>query len=124
MRRVPALLLLSAFSLALIGPVFSADADADLPACCRRDGKHHCAMMTAEPVSSGVTVKAAAAKCPFFPKGGAVLPHSGAAMISGARPAGEPIPSHTAAVVRAIAGYSFRSNRSHQKRGPPNLLSI
>jgi hypothetical protein len=45
MYRLSAILLSAFFSFSLISPaVFAADPDASLPACCRRDGKHHCAV--------------------------------------------------------------------------------
>jgi hypothetical protein len=49
MRRLLAALLLLAFASPLVLPLFAATADpeASLPACCRRPGHHHCAMMMA-----------------------------------------------------------------------------
>jgi hypothetical protein len=44
MRRALALLLLAVIGSPLITPLLFASARADLPVCCRRDGKHHCAM--------------------------------------------------------------------------------
>jgi hypothetical protein len=44
MRRTIALALTMIFSWMLIGPAFGPDADANLPPCCRRNGKHHCMM--------------------------------------------------------------------------------
>ena len=37
------MLLLALFSFSLISPaVLASDADSKLPACCKRNGKHHC----------------------------------------------------------------------------------
>jgi len=129
MRRVPAILLVFLFSFPLIGPALFVDDDANLPACCRRDGKHHCAMMgmmdrdMAESPSSGPAVAALRTTCPFFPGGGAVLPHSGAALLAARQAAGVSIGCRFAARVQAEAGHRISFSRSHQKRGPPILLS-
>jgi len=49
MRRLLAVALLLAFTSPLVLPLFAAtvDPEASLPACCRRHGHHHCAMMMA-----------------------------------------------------------------------------
>jgi hypothetical protein len=44
MRRALSLLLLAVLSFPLIAPALLARNSADLPKCCRRDGKHHCGM--------------------------------------------------------------------------------
>ena len=126
MRRVPAILLVFVFSFSLIGPALFVDAESNLPACCRRDGKHHCGMMAqdmAPTPSSGAAVDALRAKCPFFPSGGAVLPQPGAALLAASQPAGISIVSQIAAPAQAEAGYRISLNRAHHKRGPPTLLS-
>jgi len=124
MRRVPAILLVFVFSFSPIAPALFSDAESNLPACCRRDGKHHCNMMggmTAAP-SSGLAVDALRAGCPFFP-GGAVVPSPAAALLAACQPAGVSIVSQIASRAQADAGYLISFNRSHQKRGPPSLLS-
>jgi len=126
MRRVPAILLVFLFSFSLIGPALFVDDESNLPACCRRGGKHHCAMMDrdmAPTPPSGVAVDALRTKCPFFSNGGAVLPHSGAAILAACRTAGVSIVIQIAKPAQAEAGYRLSFNRSHHKRGPPNLLS-
>jgi hypothetical protein len=126
MRRVPALLLVFLFSFSLIGPALFVDSESNLPACCRRDGKHHCGMLDrdmAETPSSGLAADALRAKCPFFPNGGAVLPHSGALLLAASQPAGISIVSQIGTPGHAEAGYCISLNRSHRKRGPPSLLS-
>ena len=78
-RRTLAIALLALFSFSLIGPVaFASDPESNLPACCRRAGKHHCAMLTAEVgASSGPSIQAS--RCPYFPQGSGAtaLPHTG-----------------------------------------------
>src|SRR5579872_5652376 len=66
MRRISAILLLALFSFSLIGPLsFAQDAESNLPACCRRGGKHHCAMTTVRSESSsGPALQTA--RCPLF----------------------------------------------------------
>lgn len=126
MQRVPAILLAFVFSFSLIGPALFVDDESNLPACCRRNGKHHCGMMAedmARGPSSGAAVDALRTRCPLFPTGGAVLPHSGAAVLAACRTAGVSIVSQIAGPAQAQTGYRRSFNRSHQKRGPPGLLS-
>lgn len=128
MRRVPAILLVFLFGFLLMGPGLFVDAEANLPACCRRDGSHHCAMMDmdrgeAPAPSSGPVVRARVARCAFYPTGGALLPHSGPALVAAAQPVHGPILHQLAVQAQAEAGYRVSLSRSHQKRGPPHLLS-
>jgi hypothetical protein len=44
MRRVPAILLVFLFGFSPIASALFVDDQSNLPACCRRDGKHHCGM--------------------------------------------------------------------------------
>ena len=129
MRRVSAILLVILFSFSLAGPALFQDAESSLPACCRRDGKHHCGMAdrdVADAVqmpSSGPSVDALHGKCPFFPNGGALVPESGPALLAASQTAGVSIVSQAANPAQVEAGYRIFFNTSHQKRGPPSLLS-
>jgi hypothetical protein len=62
MRRVLASLLLAIISLSLLTPVLLANASSELPACCRRFGKHHCSMPSSPSPAGGVAINAS---CPF-----------------------------------------------------------
>jgi hypothetical protein len=129
MRRVAAILLVSLFSFSLIAPALFADAQSNLPACCRRDGKHHCGMLAqdmadmAEAPPSGPAVDALHAKCPFFPNGRAVVPSPEGALLAASQPGRVSIVRRIVVPARAVAGYRISFNTSHQKRGPPSLLS-
>jgi hypothetical protein len=65
LRRISAILLLALFSFSLIGFAFQPDSDSNLPACCRRNGSHHCSL-AAHKRSSGVGFSASG-QCPMFP---------------------------------------------------------
>lgn len=111
-RRIPAILLLGLFSFLLIEPAVLAENDSRLPACCRRDGLHHCSRTNAQgPFVQGV--------CPAFPKTGAAPAYSKTIIVRAVRaafvglitfPAGR---AQTALLCRA--SYS----RARQKRAPP-----
>lgn len=70
-RRALASVLLSLLSFPLISALLLANTLQDLPACCRRAGSHHCAMMQQEDAVSdadgAATLKAVSSKCPLFP---------------------------------------------------------
>ena len=62
--------LLASLLLPLFVPFFSLGSETTMPACCRRDGKHHCAMSARlqEPVqgtASGPIASAATPDCPY-----------------------------------------------------------
>lgn len=74
MRRAFSILLIFTFSLAPLAATLQADDESRLPACCRRLGKHHCAM--SERIAAQMMALAskswplvtAPAHCPFFPR--------------------------------------------------------
>ena len=75
MRRLLATLLLTIFSYSLISPaLFASDADSKLPACCRRNGAHRCAMSMNQSGQSSGPVRAG--RCPSFPECARAVPAS------------------------------------------------
>jgi hypothetical protein len=66
MRRVLACLLLVLISLSLVSPALASAAKPDVPACCLRNGKHHCEM-GAEVSTNGKP--GLRADCPFRTQG-------------------------------------------------------
>jgi len=132
MRRVPAILLVILFSFSLIGPALLVDAESNLPACCRRDGQHHCRLMgrlmggpmgreTAP--ASGAAADAPHVHCPFFPSGGALVPDGRAVLPAASRSARVSIVRYAAIPCHAQGEYRISLERAHGKRGPPSLLS-
>jgi hypothetical protein len=123
MRRIWAILLVAAFGFSPIAPaVFASDPDSKLPPCCRRGGKHHCAMMANQAASpSGPSLQAD--RCAVFPAmlaipaGPAVnLPGVAAAIFAGWL-------GHPAVCPPTEAPSRISYSRAGQKRGPPILLS-
>jgi len=107
------------FSWMLIAPLFAFDADANLPPCCRRNGKHHCMMRMMERCGGqqkGFT--SVSEKCPCFP----VSTCAGQSPIFKPEAEGQfyaDVVRHPALAPQSEALCRISSLRSHQKRGPP-----
>ena len=123
MRRLLAISLLMLFSFSLISPLLATDAlEASLPACCRRAGKHHCAMQIADS-EQGRNIGIVAEKCPYAPAAPAVMhlsvfaPPAAEAVFAG-------LVGHPAVHAQTAAQYRISFDRSRQKRGPPSLILL
>jgi hypothetical protein len=110
------------FSFLLAAPVLLADADSNLPACCRRLGLHRCALVTtlAAPVS-GPSVQAAT--CSSFPGARAVPVQAKAGVHKASQGVVSSLAAHATEREQTEARYRVSFNRSRQKRGPPALFS-
>ena len=122
MRRLLSITLLVVFLFPIAAPLFALSTS-DIPACCRKGGKHHCAM-SAEDRAALDTFNNAAPQlaptpdsCPFAPRSTAAHTANFALATN---------PATTAAITTArnrIAQTRSRQRlaqiRSHQKRGPP-----
>jgi hypothetical protein len=123
MRRVWAILLLAMFSFSLIEPTaFAPDPDSKLPPCCRRDGKHHCAM-TADQVASSSGPSLRADRCAVFPVAQAIPARQAVSLpgVAGVVFAG--LLSHPAVTSQTEALCRISYSRAGQKRGPPAPLA-
>jgi hypothetical protein len=121
MRRSLAFLLAIVISWLLVLPVFAVSTAAKLPACCRKNGKHHCQMMETSSRADD-SLSALKEKCPCFPQA------SPANHVETFRPATRQavfagLVSHPACSPQTEAGYRASYYRSKQKRGPPIFLS-
>jgi hypothetical protein len=129
MQRFGAILLLLVFGSFLSAPLLAATSDpySNLPACCKRSGKHHCMMrMTMERNLETTQVAAPADKCPFFPHSiliPSLLNHPFVVQRFGLFYAA--VQSHPAYHAQTEAQRRISFDRAKQKRGPPaeSLLS-
>jgi hypothetical protein len=121
-------LLIALFSFSLIGSAVFASPSGNLPECCRRDGKHHCAMMIAmandqEDSPSGSAFKSVPEKCPFYPKAGALPSVSKTVVPQPSQKLIAAVVSYPAVIAQAESRYRVSFSRSRQKRGPPSVHS-
>jgi hypothetical protein len=122
MRRVFSSLLVALFSFSLIAPaVVTSNTSAKLPACCLRDGKHHCGLASHAQVPAGPSV--AAARCPLFPVASAVPASQAAGLpgISRVIPSGLLRYRVSLSRVEGLSRISY--SQAGQKRGPPVFFS-
>jgi len=95
--------------------------DSDLPACCRRNGKHHCMMSMAERSESANRAPAVSGppeQCPYYP---ATIPGVlGNLFVASAREK-NPLPhiEQCVASTQLPAILAVRAENAHLKRGPP-----
>jgi hypothetical protein len=125
-RRFISISLLLLFTLPLVSPLFAAStADASVPVCCRRDGRHHCMLSLAAPHSSsgdtGTRIASLHERCPYnltapLAINLSFVPDEILTTISAGSVGTSACPAETEVCVRSCF------NRSHQKRGPPSLL--
>jgi hypothetical protein len=119
LRRFSAILLLALISLWLLSPAIGSGSDANLPACCRLNGKHHCSMQMGGGASQSGAGFKANGKCPMYPP--AVLSSCGSfgVHIPRAVPAISPDRGRIFRTERDQSGLRIFRARAHQQRGPP-----
>ncbi len=123
MRRIVSIALLAVFSWQFAAPAFSPDAEANLPPCCRRHGKHHCMMSRMVRQESGhPAFTRVTEKCPYGPASvtaahtSAYQPRADSSFYTGS--------GSQSAVAPPTAPFAVNTFlRGHQKRGPPFLLA-
>jgi len=124
MRRTLAMALLAvlvmpAFVSLLVLP--NSKPDSLLPPCCRRDGKHHCAMMAMmERASQEPTFRQVPAACPYR-SASMTLAHSFSFYPPASFTFYAAVTNHPAIHEQAVLNRLVSRARSHQKRGPPVL---
>jgi hypothetical protein len=124
-RRVLTFTLLLLFSLPLMSPLLAltAGSDANLPACCRRNGAHHCTQLTrpADTSAPGINLSATPQHCPTYPavvtqaRHGDLAFHDASLIFAG-------IVSHPTIKPQTQARARVALDISRQKRGPPTDL--
>jgi hypothetical protein len=115
---------LAAIGFSLIAPGLSLDAESNLPGCCRRNGAHHCTMNTDEAASnSAMSPQAIRQTCPSFPVAVTLLARFDVATLRPSAAIFAALLSHPSIQFQTEARYRVSFSRSHQKRGPPAILS-
>lgn len=129
LRRLLSIAILLVIAAPAIAPLFvlSATTGRDVPACCRRNGKHHCMMLEAQRAAMADgrehVVSLVREKCPFQPKASPAtrslqtIADADSAVLTDLviRPALSP-------QSRCLQRISFQD--SHQRRGPPAELPL
>ena len=124
MRRTLSTVLILLFWLGPLAAILPANAESQLPACCRRHGAHHCEMsdamasQAARAISGSAPEMSAPARCSSYP--GFMLATTGPVEALIASPAPLPVlheTAHSPAALRAAARLSALG--AHANRGPP-----
>jgi hypothetical protein len=103
-------------------PLLASNPQENLPACCRRDGKHHCTGHIVAGVHDGNAVRVVNAKCPVFPKAAVTSCHTQEAAPGTSQAFYAAVVAHPAIHVQTESSYRICWSRSQQKRGPPALV--
>lgn len=121
-QRSLATLLCTLFMWLVVLPLLLPSADAFLPECCRKNGKHHCMLAGGRSSAASPTITSAKGKCPLCPTMAAnsSQAHAGAPAAAAAIFAG--LVRHPAVSPQVEAGYRISRHRARQKRGPPSSL--
>jgi hypothetical protein len=135
MRRILSILLLLALGL---GPAGAADGlasglrsgwtgkvdESRVPACCRRDGKHHCSMSAEQFADlSGETTVAARESCPCMPQAlASTAPQLSALAKNTPAAIGFPAQFHAPRTVTSVAHSG--DSRDWPRRGPPATQTL
>jgi hypothetical protein len=125
MRRLLSICLFAAILLPILAPLLSMGAMAETvrPACCRRDGKHHCMgdMATTLPADGQSRARAPREVCPYQQRA-LVAAHHEPSPVPGALEVTVTLPQEPSAPSQAECLRRISFDRSRQKRGPPTLL--
>ena len=127
LRKLVSILLLAVFGLPFVPQLLAATAksESNLPACCRRSGKHRCMEAATDRHESATTPRAHAPldKCPYAPATLAAShrPFDGIAASSVIY---AEVTSHPSVRPQAESKRRISAERSRSKRGPPTLVSL
>lgn len=126
-RRISALLLLVLNSLLLTVPVAVAanTKSPEIPACCRRDGKHKCAMTVKQQQQASASLAMISDVCPCCPKGSvqASASTADAAFAPERTTFHLPVFALESGLPQTLARQRIAEHRAWRKRGPPSYTS-
>jgi hypothetical protein len=119
-RRALASLLVALFGFPLIAPLLAASPESQLPACCRRLGKHRCEMASTTSTDGKPVLQAS--HCASFPATGLVLATQYAATVAAPRRLSVALATTQVRNAASTAGSTTVVYRACPKRGPPVLI--
>jgi hypothetical protein len=119
-RRASAISLLCAIAFAFLAP-FLADPDSNLPACCRKNGAHHCSDMGQ--MDTDTSFHSVRDRCPSFPTTAAAPATGAIAFIHPSESIAISLVANSAIPIQTKPASRVLFSRSRQKRGPPTLVS-
>jgi hypothetical protein len=125
MRRAFTWLLLAVLSFPLIAPVLLANTASRLPSCCRRTGKHHCAMVDTadrDGLPAGPSAQMSRSKCPLFPTVQVIPAYSKIILVRRAPRLGVPYLLNLTTARHDDHRARIAFHGSLRKRGPPPSL--
>ena len=96
--------------------------EASVPACCRRNGKHHCSMDTT-PASNGEKVLTSSEGCPCLPHNVASVASNSAAIVAASASA-LLVPASRPAKSRDSEKAQTTEKHTQPQRGPPASLLL
>ncbi len=115
--------MLTAIGFSLIAPAVLLDTESILPACCRRNGAHHCVMSDGAQPASGISLVAVPTPCSSYP-GDITLPTYPKVWLPGPASAiFAAMVSHPSIFFQTESHYRVSFSRCRQKRGPPDPLA-
>ena len=119
MRRIVASLVLSVMAWSFLAPMALALTGNDSPACCRRNGKHHCMSVVSGAVASdgdSPAFRVLPSRCPY---GSEIATQTVAAWLKAPRTSEHQLASEVRAVQPEFLALYFRSRGPISLRGPP-----
>jgi hypothetical protein len=126
MRTLIAIVLLAVFGLPFVSSILALTpkSEADLPACCRRNGQHHCMMSAAERNrmwSQKTGLSAPLERCPYGPAAVKGIDHR----VNFVPPRGQAVYagfiSHPTGLIQTECRLRISRDRAQGKRGPPTF---
>jgi hypothetical protein len=129
LRKVIAIFLLAVFSLPFAAPLLALTptSEANLPACCRRSGRHHCMMSMAdrsEMTDSAPGFSAQPERCPYCPAALNGLHHEHGLDVSSGQQIFAGLTSSAGAVLQTQCWLRISRDRTRHKRGPPSQSAM
>jgi hypothetical protein len=124
LRKLIAIALLAVFGLPVASPLFALapKSESNLPACCRRNGKHHCMMDMAERnqlLGDRSGFSAPLEKCPYSPAAILSLHHTVDFMPGSGQSICASLVSHPSGVAQTECKLRIARDKARGKRGPP-----